>query len=157
MNLVLTCIQKCCGYDTEHHDEYDATSEKVVFEPESLKQKSEDDSKSYDDKCLDKSSEGDFQDSHPLANTTGHRKEEEIKSTKENLMKLVETEFPERVVKKKSKSNGRLIYSIPKITLTGPELDSSTRTLYVEVKKKKTHKKQGKKKVKMGKKQPDLS
>lgn len=158
MRLLLTWIQRCCGHDPRHNDSYASTNDKLVFEAESLKQIPHNDSKNYDDRCLDKSSDIDIQDSQPLAQTTMHKKEDEIKSTKDRIMKFVENEFPERIVKKKVRSNGKHVEdSIPTITLTGPEHDSPTIMLFEEMKKKKTQRAKGKKKDRTAKKEHNIS
>jgi hypothetical protein len=72
-------------------------------------------------------------------------------------MQLVEKEFPDRIVKKKARSVIQTLEVIPKITLTGPDADSSTKTLFKEEPKKKGKRGKGKKKEKSHKKKPGLA
>jgi hypothetical protein len=158
MRFVYNLIQRCCGHDSPKLNDYDITSEKIVFEAESLKDKTKDEGKSHDHDCIQEIAYLDAaEESHPMSHRSIDKKSEEIKSTKDNLMQLVEKEFPDRIVKKKARSVIQTLEVIPKITLTGPDADSSTKTLFKEEPKKKGKRGKGKKKEKSHKKKPGLA
>lgn len=158
MKLLYNLIQRCCGHDSSKLNDYDSTSEKVLFEAETMKDRAKDERKSHANESHEEIASFEAaQESNPMSHCSTDKKSEEIKSTKDNLMQLVEKEFPDRIVKKKSRSTGQTLDVIPKITLTGPDVDSSTKTLYKEAPKKKAKRGKGKKKEKTHKKKPGLA
>ena len=157
MKLLYDLIQRCCGHDSSKPNEYDSTSDKVVFEAETLKNQTKDEVKSHENECLEEIlSKKAARDSHPMPRCSTYKKSEEIKSTKDGLMQLVEKEFPDRIVKKKARSMGQTLDVIPIITLTGPEVDSSTKTLFKEAPTKKAKRGKGKKREKSHRKKTGL-